>query len=82
MATTWVDNVGVSNAYLHGKFENNSIIFMTDPFPFSKDSMALRKLSFFNLSTDKVRQPGEISKDNGTLWSIEYDLEYRKKNSI
>jgi hypothetical protein len=76
---TWVDNVGNTTAFVEGKFENNKIIFLTNPFYFKKDSMAVRKLTFFNLGPDKVRQLGEISKDNGTSWATEYDLEYRRK---
>ena len=76
---TWVDNVGGSTEYLEGKFDNKSIVFKTKPFAFSKDTMAIRRLSFFNLGTDKVRQLGEITKDNGDSWTTEYDLEYRRK---
>jgi hypothetical protein len=36
-------------------------------------------LSFFRLSKDKVRQLGEISKDDGRTWIREYDLEYRRR---
>jgi len=75
---TWVDNTGNTTAFTSGKFENNKIIFNTDPFPFSKDTMAVRRLSFFNLSVDKLRQLGEISKDKGNSWITEYDLEYRR----
>jgi hypothetical protein len=76
---TWVDNAGGSNEYLLGKFENNQIIYQSSPFPFSKDTMAIRKMTFTNLSPDKLRQHGEISKDNGVTWGTEYDLEYRRK---
>ena len=76
---TWVDNRGNTTAFTKGKFENNKIIFTTDPFPFSKDTIAIRRLTFFDLGTDKVRQLGEISKDKGTSWRTEYDLEYRRK---
>ena len=76
---TWVDNVGGSNEYLEGKSGNGSIQFYTKPFSFSKDTMAVRKLSFYKLSDFKVRQHGEISKDNGLTWQTEYDLEYRRK---
>jgi hypothetical protein len=74
-----VDNVGGTNEYLQGKFENNQIIYSSTPFKFSKDTMAIRKMTFTNLSVDKLRQHGEISKDNGINWSTEYDLEYRRK---
>ncbi|MDX2046281.1 MAG: hypothetical protein SFU87_05815 [Chitinophagaceae bacterium] len=76
---TWVDNVGGSAEYSEGKYENNKIIFKTKPFPFSKDTLAVRKLTFYNLGPDKVRQHGEISKDDGRNWATEYDLEYRRK---
>jgi hypothetical protein len=76
---TWVDNTGGSTEYLEGKYDENKIIFQTKPFPFSKDTIAVRKLTFFNLSPDKVRQFAEITKDNGASWQTEYDLEYRRR---
>lgn len=76
---TWVDNAGGSNEYLLGKFEDNKIIYTSSSFPFSKDTMAIRKMTFTNLSPEKLRQHGEISKNNGTSWTTEYDLEYRRK---
>lgn len=76
---TWVDNVGGTNEYLIGKFENNQIIYTSSPFPISKDTMAIRKMTFTNLNTVTLRQHGEISKDNGLSWATEYDLEYRRK---
>ena len=76
---TWVDNTGNTTAYTHGKFEDKKIIFQTDPFPFLKDTIAIRRLTFFDLGNDKVRQLGEITKDNGSTWATEYDLEYRRK---
>jgi hypothetical protein len=77
---TWVDNVGGSNEYLLGKYENNKIIYSSSPFPFNKDTMAIRRMTFTNLSPVKLRQHGEISKDNGASWVTEYDLEYRRKH--
>ena len=76
---TWVDNAAGTNEYMQGKFENKQIIYTSTPFKISKDSIAIRKMSFTNLSPNKVRQLGEISKDGGTTWIIEYDLEYRRK---
>jgi uncharacterized protein (TIGR02246 family) len=76
---TWVDNTGKSNEYLFGKFDNTKIEFMTAPFPLSKDTMVIRRLTFYNLSDQKVRQHGEISKDKGITWKTEYDLDYRRK---
>ncbi len=79
---TWVDNAGGTNEYMQGKFENNQIIFSSTPFKFSKDTMAIRKMTFTNLSPARLRQHGEISKDNGVTWATEYDLEYRRKSKI
>jgi hypothetical protein len=76
---TWVDNAGGTNEYLLGKFENNQIIYQSSPFPYKKDTLAIRKMTFTNLSPVKLRQHGEISTNNGISWTTEYDLEYRKK---
>ena len=76
---TWVDNVGGSTEYLKGSFKDHKMEFMTEPFQFRKDTMAIRRLTFHNLGPDKVRQHGEISKDNAVTWATEYDLEYRRK---
>jgi hypothetical protein len=66
---------------MQGKFENNQIIYLSTSFKISKDTLAIRKMTFTNLSKDKLRQYGEISKDNGANWSTEYDLEYRRSKS-
>ena len=76
---TWVDNAGGSTEYLKGRSSPDQITFMTEPFQFRKDTMAIRRLSFYRLGKDKVRQHGEISKDNGSSWVTEYDLEYRRR---
>lgn len=76
---TWTDNTGNTTFYTEGKFEDNKIIYKTAPFNISKDTLAVRKLTFFNIDKNKVRQLGEISKDNGITWIMEYDLEYRRK---
>lgn len=78
---TWVDNAGGSNEYLQGKFENNQMTFLSTPFKFNKDTMAIRRMTFTDLSADKLRQHGEISKDGGKSWTTEYDLEYRRKKT-
>jgi len=78
---SWTDNMGGSTFYAFGKAEDKKIVFQTTPWPFSKDTMAISRLSFFNLGPDKVRQLGEISKDAGVSWATQYDLEYRRKKS-
>jgi hypothetical protein len=39
----------------------------------------MRRLTFYKLGADKVRQHGERSDDEGKTWTTEYDLEYRRK---
>ena len=78
---TWVHNRGGSTEYLEGKYEDGKMIFRTKPFPLSSDTTAIRRLTFYRLATDKVRQHGEISKNNGASWQTEYDLEYRRRKS-
>lgn len=78
---TWVDNTGSSTEYLEGSHSNGKITFISRRFKFSKDSFAIRRLSFYKIADDKVRQHGEISKDEGKTYSTEYDLEYRRKAS-
>jgi hypothetical protein len=76
---TWVDNVAGSTEYLEGKYENKKMVFLTKPFPLTKDTMAVSRLTFYDLSKDRVRQHFEISKDNGGTWTTQYDLDYRRK---
>ncbi len=78
---TWVDNTGGTTEYLEGGYTDGKIVFKSRPFKFKKDSFAIRKLSFYKLSNDKVRQHGEISKDEGNSFTTEYDLEYRRKQA-
>ena len=78
---TWVDNIGGKTEYSEGHFESDKMVFQTKPFPFNKDTLAILRLTFHNLGLDKVRQHGEISKDNGASWVTQYELEYRRKSS-
>ncbi len=78
---TWVDNAGGSTEYLEGKYDNDKIIFKSQPFKIKKDSFAVRRLTFYKISNNKVRQHGEISTDDGKNYVTEYDLEYRKKEN-
>ncbi len=75
----WTDNLGGNTHYVKGKFEGNKMIFETAPYQYSKDTVAIMRLTFFNLGPDKVRQFAQISKDNGNTWATQYDLEYRRK---
>jgi len=76
---SWTDNVGGNTHYLKGKFEENKMVFETDPYQYTEDTIAIMRLTFFNLGPDKVRQFAQMSKDNGKNWATQYDLEYRRK---
>ena len=76
---TWVDNMGGSTEFLEGAYENGRMVFRTKPFPAAKDTMAIRRLTFYNLGPQTVRQHGEITKDGERTWTTEYDLEYRRR---
>jgi hypothetical protein len=78
---TWVDNMGGSTEFLEGNYNDNQMQFITKPYPHTKDTMAIRRLTFYNLAPGKVRQHGEITKDNRKTWQTEYDLEYRRRNA-
>ena len=53
--------------------------FVSRPFKAGKNVISIRKITFFKLKENKVRQLGEISSDEGKTWTTEYDLEYRPK---
>ena len=73
---TWVDNLGGTTEFLTGKFENNSMQFLSRPFKNGKNT-SIRRLTFYKLGNGFVRQFGEISNDDGKTFTAEYDLEYR-----
>ncbi len=76
---TWVDNVGGSVEFLRGEGTPGKITFFADRNMGNDGKNFLRKLTFYKLADDKVRQHGERSNDGGATWATEYDLEYRKK---
>jgi hypothetical protein len=76
---TWTDNTGNTTEFLRAKGSNGKIVFYADKVTSANGKIYMRKLSFTKLSEDKVRQLGERSDDGGTIWTVEYDLEYRRK---
>ncbi len=76
---TWVDNVGGSTEFLRGEATEGKITFYADHVKDAKGNEFLRRLTFYKLDDNKVRQHGERSTDTGKTWATEYDLEYRRK---
>jgi hypothetical protein len=76
---TWVDSRGGKIEFTGG-LEAGNMVFYAD----SKDAGGnpiRRKLTFFNMSRDKVRQFSQRSTDDGKTWTVEYDFTYLRKQS-
>ena len=75
----WVDNAGGVSEYFNGHYENNKMIVETDNIKQADGTFRIMKMTFHNLSPDKVRQHGESSTDGGKTWKTDFDLEYRRR---
>lgn len=75
----WVDNTGNITQYFNGHYEEGKMIVQTDNEKVNDTLWQIQKMTFYNLSPDKVRQHGETSNDNGKTWVTSFDLEYRRK---
>ena len=74
----WVDQSS-GRIYFEGNFdpEQNAMVYFEQV---DKDSKApLRRLTFFNISPDSVRQFSQLSSDFGKNWNVEYDFMYVRK---
>ncbi|NQT61639.1 MAG: hypothetical protein HQ556_01665 [Candidatus Marinimicrobia bacterium] len=74
----WVDQSS-GRIYFEGNFdpEQNAMVYYEQV---DKDSeKPLRRLTFFNISPDSVRQFSQLSSDYGKNWNVEYDFMYVKK---
>ncbi len=74
---TWVDAVGGKIEFT-GQLEGKDMVFFSEEK--EKDGKPYtRRLTFFNLGPDKVRQFSERTYDTGTTWHVEYDFLYVRK---
>ena len=74
---TWVDANGMASEFV-GEFKEGVLRYEGEShFPDGKK--ALRRMTFFRLETDRVRQYSEISRDDGKTWHPHYDLIYVRK---
>jgi hypothetical protein len=74
---TWVDANGMASEFT-GEVKDGALRYEGEShFPDRKK--ALRRMTFFNLGPDRVRQYSEISRDNGKTWQPHYDLLYVRK---
>lgn len=75
----WVDNAGTITEYFNGHYEDGKMILETDNARINDSTWQIRKMTFYDLGADKVRQHGENSNDGGKTWTTSFDLEYRRK---
>ena len=73
---TWVDDKGSVTEFINGKYSNNVMHFKSSRQVISNGKKGNRRLSFFNVNENEVRQLGEISFDKGKTWTTEYDFKY------
>jgi tetratricopeptide (TPR) repeat protein len=77
----WVDNQG-GMIHFHGSYAAGVMDFYTDEVPQADGKTLKRRLRFYNLGADQVRQFSEGSPDGGKTWTVEYDFTYqREKNA-
>ena len=77
----WVDQNSAST-YFEGNYDStkNAIVYYS--YDHVKDiSPFIRKLTFYNLSSNEVRQFSQRSSDKGKTWSTEYDFSYIRKEN-
>jgi len=73
----WVDQ-GTGRQFFTGHFSNAAMHFVSDSFTPQGQPMK-RRLTFFDLGPDTVRQFAEDSTDGGKTYTTEYDFIYRRK---
>lgn len=81
---TWCDSSGDLVEFHSGKLEKGAMVFLADPrAPGSTDGAlrVARRLSFFDLGPNDVRQFSETSGDGGATWKTEYDFHYHRKGT-
>ncbi len=73
----WVDNQGGMIHFLGG-LTDGVMDFHTEAIPQTDGKTLTRRLRFYNLGADRVRQLGEGSADGGKTWAVEYDFTYQR----
>ena len=74
----WVDNQG-GMIHFHGGLVAGVMDFYTDPVAQADGKPLKRRLRFYNLGSERVRQFSEGSTDDGKSWTVEYDFTYQRE---
>lgn len=74
---TWISNGGGVSEFA-GEFRDNAMRFEGESH-LADGKKVLRRLTFFNLGPDRVRQFSEASVDEGKTWNVNFDFTYTRK---
>lgn len=74
---TWVSDRGNVSEF-EGEYKDGAMRF-TGETNLQSGGKILRRLTFFNLAADRVRQFSEQSTDGGKTWTVAYDFTYVRK---
>jgi tetratricopeptide (TPR) repeat protein len=72
----WVDSQG-EVIHFFGSLAAGVMDFRTGAMP---GKALIRRLRFYNLGADRVRQLSEGSEDGGKTWTVEYDFTYKREH--
>lgn len=76
---TWVDNAGELTEFAGASNAGGEMVFLADVPLAGGAGRGQRRMTFTSLDPARVRQLGELSKDGGTTWAVEYDFVYTRK---
>ncbi len=76
----WIDDKGGVINFVGG-FKDKEMRFQAELVK-GDGQKILRRLTFFHISSDQVRQLGEISQDEGKTWAVEYDFNYFRRKEV
>jgi hypothetical protein len=74
---TWVDAVGNMSEFV-GEYKDGAMRYEGETHR-QRGEKVLRRMSVYNLGSDRVRQYSERSTDGGKTWSVAYDFIYLRK---
>ena len=70
----WVGQAGEVTEYRESKWNGASLVLYNR----ARGDSIVRRLTFTPVTPNHVRQHGEISRDGGTTWTTQYDLQYHR----
>lgn len=73
----WVGSGGAISEFI-GEFKDGAMRFVSDTRP-GQEAKTLRRLTFFHVGPNEVRQFAERSTDGGKTYSTEYDFTYKRR---